>query len=111
MTVQENELLGMTNDTSTIALFENQQQVPKEPRGNRYVSVEILCLYCRRVDHACEAIDVRIREEPPNQMSGSVQDKPDPKNDGKERLKVKANNCLAFRKGCEESDCMVFVTT
>lgn len=44
-------------------------------------------------------------------MSGSVEDKPGPGNDGKERLKAKANSCLAFRKGCEESDCMVFVTT
>jgi hypothetical protein len=33
-------------------------------------------------------------------MSGSIQDKPDPGNDGMEQLNAKANNCPAFRKGC-----------
>lgn len=43
-------------------------------------------------------------------MSGSVQDKPDPGNDGKERLKAKANNFSALgKKLSEENDDMMSV--
>jgi hypothetical protein len=49
----------------------------------------------RKVSNACELAEVQISEEPSNQVSGSVQDKPDPGNDGGvcgERLKVKVKN-------------------
>jgi len=52
-----------------------------------------------------------MREEPSNQMSGSVQDKPDPGNDGKGRLKAKADNCSTFRKDWEGSDGMMSVAS
>ena len=51
--------------------------------------------------NTCEPVEMRMREEPSNQTSGSAQNKPDLGNDGKEQLKANADNCPALRKNRE----------